>query len=288
MSERTRYVAGFMFEAACGTRGENVALIKKKRPTWQAGRYNGIGGHIETGETAIAAMVREFCEETGRMTDLADWYPFAKLLGPNFSVEFFCSYGDLTELESATDEEIAIMPISGVTVSNSIPNLTWLIPMARSMWHDSAAMMVIDERHSQSQRDDGAAVYLSGGIAGLTAEECNDWRQRAILLLRARALDPMRHDYSGRRQVDVAEIVDTDLRDIDDCEALLVRVEQPSWGTAMEIRYAHQLGKPIIAWGVPSVASAWLEHHCTRFYETLDEACDYLNLLLMGAPAEKV
>jgi hypothetical protein len=42
------YVVGFAFD----TDGR-VALIRKNRPEWQAGRLNGIGGHVEaTGYTA--------------------------------------------------------------------------------------------------------------------------------------------------------------------------------------------------------------------------------------------
>lgn len=123
------------------------------------------------------------------------------------------------------------------------------------------------------------AVYLSGGIAGLSAADCNDWRQRAIELFdpRISALNPMRWDHSGRSNSPVSEIVERDLRDIDECAAVLVKVDKPSWGTAMEIRYAYQLGKPVIAFGIPDVSSAWLEHHCSRFFGTLETAVEYLN-----------
>ena len=41
----TRYVAGFLVSDD----RYYVALIRKKRPAWQEGRLNGIGGHIEGG-----------------------------------------------------------------------------------------------------------------------------------------------------------------------------------------------------------------------------------------------
>lgn len=42
-----------------------VLLVRKKRPTWQAGRLNLPGGKIEEGETPLQAAIREFKEETG-------------------------------------------------------------------------------------------------------------------------------------------------------------------------------------------------------------------------------
>ena len=60
MNGHQLYVLGFAF-----TTDGRVALIQKKRPAWQAGRLNGIGGKVEGTEHSAAAMVREFREETG-------------------------------------------------------------------------------------------------------------------------------------------------------------------------------------------------------------------------------
>ena len=53
-----RYVLGFAFDP----RMDRVMLIKKTRPAWQAGRLNGIGGHIEQDELSCEAMRREFSQ----------------------------------------------------------------------------------------------------------------------------------------------------------------------------------------------------------------------------------
>jgi 8-oxo-dGTP diphosphatase len=51
-------------------RGEHVLLLKVKgKGNWD-GLYNGLGGHVERGETTLAAARREFREESGLQADL--------------------------------------------------------------------------------------------------------------------------------------------------------------------------------------------------------------------------
>jgi len=122
----TKYVAGFLIDQ----RKQNVALIRKARPAWQAGRLNGIGGHIEPGETAQAAMRREFHEETGAGTPL--WQPFATVLGDWGTVEFFRLFEDAPfgVLRSTTDEPVEVHRIDQMPWDECLPNLSWLIPLA--------------------------------------------------------------------------------------------------------------------------------------------------------------
>lgn len=130
------YVAGFMI-AADG----RVALVRKNRPDWQRGKLNGIGGKIEDGETALQAMIREFKEETGCPTRPRDWYEFCVLgdRSTEFRVHFFFSHVvGFPDLRTTTDEEIVKVPVSEVTVHNSIANLTWLIPMALTIGNGEA------------------------------------------------------------------------------------------------------------------------------------------------------
>ena len=138
---KTQYVAGFLFES------DKVALVRKKRPAWQAGRLNGIGGKIEPGESPLAAMVREFYEETSYVTVPTQWWPFCVLSGEDFSVHFFSSYGRLSELKTTTDEEIVVLPISEITVENAIPNLTWIVPMAKSIFSERTHTFHVQEEY---------------------------------------------------------------------------------------------------------------------------------------------
>ena len=138
----TEYVVGFMLSID----GEDVALIRKERPAWLKGRLNGIGGHIEANELPEFAMVREFKEETGWPTTIGQWLPFAVLSGTDWKVHFFFTWGDLRNLQTITDEEIEILPVESVTVENDcLPNLTWLIPMAKSMEYERATIFNIQE-----------------------------------------------------------------------------------------------------------------------------------------------
>lgn len=114
-------------------------------------------------------------------------------------------------------------------------------------------------------------TYLCGGINGLSDAECKDWRDLAKEQLTA-TLDPMRRDYRGMEASNVQEIVRFDLQDIAHCDCVLVNAERPSWGTAMEIVYAHVLGKPIYAFCSSPTPSPWLVYHCTQVLPTLAAA----------------
>ena len=124
-----RYVLGFMFSYT----KDEVVLIRKQRPLWQAGKLNGVGGKIEACEGIHEAMVREFKEETGYLTHIADWYPFAEMISPEFHAYCFKSFNQAAFEEAKTTEaeEIVKQRIADIDSTECISNLTWLIDMAR-------------------------------------------------------------------------------------------------------------------------------------------------------------
>ncbi len=122
----TEYVAGFMFSMD----KKKVALILKNRPQWQKGRNNGIGGHMEPGETPYEAMVREFEEETG--VRHVHWKHYCSLIGPWGAVHFHKATGSLDRLRNMTDECICVHEVKYLHRAHVVPNLHWLIPMALS------------------------------------------------------------------------------------------------------------------------------------------------------------
>jgi 8-oxo-dGTP diphosphatase len=124
---RVDYVVGFAFD-----QDGRSALIEKNRPQWQAGRLNGIGGHIEPGEHPAVAMRREFLEETG--ADLTGWDLFVVMDFPGARIYFYRLLVDqqvLNGLRTTTDEPVVIIrSISSFDADRIIPNLSWLLPLA--------------------------------------------------------------------------------------------------------------------------------------------------------------
>lgn len=120
-------VVGFMFNYDL----TEVLLIRKKRPEWQAGRLNGIGGRVQEGETEPVAMRREFKEEAG--VDIPEWQRVCVVHGMGWTVHFF-ALGNTNAFHAArseTDEKLERIPCTGALPEDVINNLHWLIPMAR-------------------------------------------------------------------------------------------------------------------------------------------------------------
>lgn len=133
----TRYAVGFAFSAD----RKFVALIEKQRPKWQAGKLNGIGGHMEEGEAFAVTQQREFWEETGVVIPANAWRAFASLIGIDWHVRCFVAYTDeIFNVRSMTDEPIRVLPVDKVMVLPIIANLSYLIPLALDDEHIGVPM----------------------------------------------------------------------------------------------------------------------------------------------------
>ena len=121
-------------------------------------------------------------------------------------------------------------------------------------------------------------IYLCGGINGLSDDECTGWRShsKARLKMWFKFLDPMRRDYRGREDESVREIITGDKKDIDNSDLILAYCNQPSWGTAMEIFYAHSIGKRVITVCNKDRISPWLMFHSIYVSSTLDSAIEWI------------
>lgn len=144
------YVAGFLI---CRTT-HSVALVKKRKPEWQRGKLNGVGGKIEPGEAPYNAMVREFREEAG--IEVLTWEPFVRLVGRDWTVTFFRAFTDnwadpylTSHVRTVEKEEVVVIGIDRVTPKNALPNLSWLIPMALSLDLDKCDGFVIHEMYGK-------------------------------------------------------------------------------------------------------------------------------------------
>jgi 8-oxo-dGTP diphosphatase len=111
---------------------DKVALVRKTKPAWQAGRLNGIGGKMEGGETPLECMCREWKEETGHTYD--HWEQFAEIVLPGATVFFFKAIvQQLPAFPAVNDsgEPIEVHPFEDVVRrTDMIQNLKWLLPLA--------------------------------------------------------------------------------------------------------------------------------------------------------------
>jgi 8-oxo-dGTP diphosphatase len=161
-----RWVAGFLIEGGEGDY-TGVVLVRKNRPVWQSGYLNGVGGHIEPGETPEHAMRREFQEEAG--LDVPDWHHFATVECPAGAIAFFRAFCDAAEVQTMTDEPIEVRSVDEVLASGEcLPNLSWLLPLA-VYTHDTYAPVVAAELypcgHATTERgcggcDAGAVEFV--------------------------------------------------------------------------------------------------------------------------------
>lgn len=103
-------------------------------------------------------------------------------------------------------------------------------------------------------------VYLCGPIFGQSTAFCVSWRENASLVL-GEVRDPMTRDYRGKEDANIQDIVEHDKKDIDECSHVLAYVPKPSIGTAMEILYAWERNKPVIAVVPEGPVSPWLQYH---------------------------
>ncbi len=119
---RQTFACGFLFS----TDRRRVLLIRKRRPAWQVGKLNGIGGKIEPSESPIQAMEREFFEEA--QLRITGWQEVLQLKGSDWQAHFFRGFGAVDDGQAGTDELLEIHPADPVP-ADVIPNLRWMIPL---------------------------------------------------------------------------------------------------------------------------------------------------------------
>ena len=91
----------------------------------------------------------------------------------------------------------------------------------------------------------------------------------------------MRRDFRGNTEGHEPEIVEGDLADIDDCDAVLASFTAADEGTAMEAWYAHSRGKPVVAYTGGSPVHPWTVYVSTDVHADLDEAVRALGQRLL-------
>ena len=126
MPEFQQYVCGFLFSE----RRNLVVLIKKEKPEWQKGMWNGVGGKIEPGEMEDEAMSREFLEEAGVLTSPSNWTEIIQIRSDTWQVTFFYLISNILFSAHTMETEKIMFHNPNSLPENVIPNLRWLIPLA--------------------------------------------------------------------------------------------------------------------------------------------------------------
>jgi len=121
-------------------------------------------------------------------------------------------------------------------------------------------------------------VYLAGPIFGKSDDECFAWRNEAREKLNAKnilSVNPFMRDYRGIETEHSDKIVTTDKGWIMSCDTVLAYCVEPSFGTAMEVLFAWEQRKFIVA--VSKHGSPWLHYHADHVVPDLHTAVDLLD-----------
>lgn len=132
------YCLGFIFDIEKST----VMLLPKKKGVHK-GKWNGIGGHLEEGETGLDAIVRECYEEARILTMTNDWVPVGEItelrLEPRWGLLVYAAtihsravpvledINNIKEFDSEGDEEVYRVKLEDIHKLKTAPHTTSLI-----------------------------------------------------------------------------------------------------------------------------------------------------------------
>lgn len=128
-----RMVCGFIFgndmRTVLLTRMSDIHPVKVIR-----GRWNGVGGKIEEGETAAQAMEREAFEETGLVIAQDQWTNIITLRAEDWEVDFYFHVlldkifeGHIAKGSNGVSSRA--FRTQAIATSDVVFNLNWLIPL---------------------------------------------------------------------------------------------------------------------------------------------------------------
>jgi len=147
-----RFVLTFLFDPTM----TKVALIRKSKPDWMAGKLNAVGGHVEEGETFEQAADREFTEETGMI--ITKWTPFMRMFRPGDTedtlrtLECYWAISErVSNVKSVTDEQVGVFDVQTVMGREDVVKDTkWILAMAQ----EAANRFTFQEREMYFEVDD--------------------------------------------------------------------------------------------------------------------------------------
>jgi 8-oxo-dGTP pyrophosphatase MutT (NUDIX family) len=146
-----RYVMGLAFSPG----RDYVVLMRKRRPDWQKGKLNGLGGEIREGETPHQTMVREWDEETSILT-MGIWGKVCTVRGSGhpgqdpWELHVFATLFDFQGYEvnvdyGKTDEKVEILPVNALnkTGNATVDDLPVMIALAETRRYAGQGILTI-------------------------------------------------------------------------------------------------------------------------------------------------
>ena len=95
--------------SACVWKDGKVLLIQRAKPP--AGLWSLPGGHVEFGETALAAAQRELLEESGITADLTEFVGFYEIIREellfHYAIACYCGFWRSGEARTSSDAQAA-------------------------------------------------------------------------------------------------------------------------------------------------------------------------------------
>ena len=132
-----QYSLGVVFDGSL----EHVLLMHKTRPASQAGKVNGLGGKVESGEDSRTCVVREIKEESGLITVPADWVYAGAMRSDEWTIDVYglVYTGSNSDTKSIEEQRVEWFPVDALP-QNGMSNLAWLVPFVRNKLLDKDTM----------------------------------------------------------------------------------------------------------------------------------------------------
>ncbi len=136
-------------------RHSEILLIKlpPDHSGW-AGRYNGVGGHVEIGEDPLSAARREVLEETGlTVVDQKLCGVVTVDTGDSPGIGLFVFVGKSIEgsLEASSEGTPAWLPLDDLAAFQLVEDLEFLIPQALKAYSESTVFFAVYAYNSQGE-----------------------------------------------------------------------------------------------------------------------------------------